>query len=34
MPAQNSRLVATLINDEKIVVSRQYVSEIKKKLGV
>ncbi len=33
-PAQNSRLVATLINDEKIVVSRQYVSEIKKKLGV
>ena len=34
MPAQNSLLVATLINDEKIVVSRQYVSEIKKKLGV
>ena len=34
MPAQNSRLVATLINDEKIVVSRQYVSEIKRKLGV
>ena len=33
-PAQNSRLVATLINDEKIVVSRQYVSEIKRKLGV
>ena len=32
--AEHSRLVATLINDEKIVVSRQYVPEIKKKLGV
>ena len=32
--AEYSRLVATLINDEKIVVSRQYVPEIKKKLGV
>ena len=34
VPAQNSRLVATFINGEKIVVSRQYVSEIKRKLGV
>ena len=32
--SENSRLVATLINKEKLVVSRQYVSEIKKKLGV
>ena len=32
--SQNSRLVATLLNKEKILVSRQYVSEIKKKLGV
>ncbi len=32
--AKNSRLVATLVNQEKLVVSRQYVSEIKKKLGV
>lgn len=33
-PAENSRLMATFINGEKILVSRQYVSEIKKKLGV
>jgi len=32
--AENSRLVATLVNQEKLIVSRQYVSEIKKKLGV
>ena len=32
--SSNSRLVATLVNKEKLVVSRQYVSEIKKKLGV
>lgn len=32
--AESSRLVATLVNNEKLVVSRQYVSEIKKKLGV
>jgi len=32
--AENSRLVATLVNQEKIVVSRQYVSIIRKKLGV
>ena len=31
---EGSRLVATLVNKEKLVVSRQYVSEIKKKLGV
>ncbi len=31
---ENSRLVATLVNKEKLVVSRQYVSQIKKKLGV
>lgn len=33
-PAENSRLIATFLNGEKILVSRQYVSEIKKKLGV
>lgn len=32
--SENSRLTATLINQEKLLVSRQYVSEIKKKLGV
>ena len=32
--AENSRLIATLINEEKILVSRQYVSEIKRKMGV
>ena len=32
--AENSRLVATLVNRERLSVSRQYVSEIKKKLGV
>jgi len=32
--SENSRLVATLINKEKVLVSRQYVPEIKKKLGV
>ena len=32
--SENSRLTATLINNEKLLVSRQYVSEIKKKLGV
>ena len=31
---EGSRLVATLSNQEKIVVSRKYVPEIKKKLGV
>ncbi len=33
-PEENSRLLATLTNGEKIIVSRQYVTEIKKKLGV
>jgi len=33
-PMENSRLTATLTNGEKILVSRQYVNEIKKKLGV
>ncbi len=33
-PMENSRLVATMLNGEKLIVSRQYVSEIKKKLGV
>lgn len=31
---KNSRLTATLKNQEKILVSRQYVNEIKRKLGV
>ncbi len=33
-PMENSRLIATMLNGEKLIVSRQYVSEIKKKLGV
>lgn len=33
-PIENSRLTATMTNGEKLVVSRQYVPEIKKKLGV
>ena len=33
-PEKHSRLVATLSNGEKLLVSRQYVPEIKKKLGV
>jgi DNA-binding LytR/AlgR family response regulator len=33
-PEENSRLLATLTNGEKILVSRQYVAEIKQKLGV
>ncbi len=32
--SENSRLIATLVNNEKLIVSRRYVSEIKKKLGV
>ena len=32
--AENARLIATMISGEKLVVSRQYVSEIKRKLGV
>ena len=32
--ADNSKLTATLINGEKIIVSRTYVDEIKRKLGV
>lgn len=32
--AEGSRLVATLVNKENLIVSRQYVSQIKKKLGV
>ena len=33
-PIENSRLIATMTNGERLVVSRQYVPEIKKKLGV
>lgn len=33
-PEKNSRLTATLINGERLMVSRQYIGEIKKKLGV
>ena len=32
--AENSKLLATLTNGEKIIVSRKYVDEIKRKLGV
>jgi DNA-binding LytR/AlgR family response regulator len=33
-PAFSGRLEALLFNDEKVVISRQYVSELKKKLGL
>ncbi len=33
-PIFNGRFEAKLRNDEKIIVSRQYVSELKKKLGI
>ena len=33
-PEKNSRLTAILMNGEKLVVSRQYIGEIKRKLGV
>ncbi len=33
-PEKNSRLTATLVNGERLVVSRQYIGEIKTKLGV
>ncbi len=33
-PILNGRFEAMLRNDEKIIVSRQYVSELKKKLGI
>ena len=33
-PAENSRLCATLVNGERVIVSRQYLSVIKQKLGV
>ena len=32
--AKNAKLEGTLINKEKILISRQYVTEIKKRLGV
>ena len=32
--AKNARLEGLLVNDEKILISRQYVVEIKKRLGV
>lgn len=31
---ENSRMVATLLNDEKIIINRSYVKELKKRLGV
>ncbi|MBE6628573.1 MAG: LytTR family transcriptional regulator [Ruminococcaceae bacterium] len=33
-PDENSRLIATLLSNEKIMVSRSFVPDIKKKLGV
>lgn len=33
-PAFSGRFEATLLNDEKVVISRQYVPELKKKLGL
>ncbi|MBQ4599567.1 MAG: LytTR family transcriptional regulator DNA-binding domain-containing protein [Clostridia bacterium] len=33
-PEANSRLCATLVSGEKLIVSRQYLSVIKQKLGV
>lgn len=32
--AKNAKLEGLLVNDEKILISRQYVAEIKKRLGV
>ena len=32
--SKNAKLEGTLVNDEKILISRQYVAEIKKRLGV
>jgi len=34
VPAVYGRLEAILVNGEKIIISRQYVSELKKKLGL
>lgn len=31
---ENSRMVATLLNDEKIVINRSYVKDLKKRLGI
>jgi len=33
-PAYSGRFEATLFNEEKVVISRQYVPELKKKLGI
>ena len=33
-PAYSGRFEATLFNDEKVVISRQYVPDLKKKLGL
>jgi len=33
-PAFSGRLEATLVNGEKVIISRQYVSELKKNLGI
>lgn len=33
-PEKHSRLIMTLLNGEKIIVSRQYLGEIKERLGV
>lgn len=33
-PAFNSRLEATLLNGEKVIISRQYVSELRRRLGI
>lgn len=30
----NSRMAATLLNDEKIIITRSYVKELKKRLGI
>lgn len=34
VPALSGRLEAVLINDEKVIISRQYVSELKANLGI
>ncbi len=33
-PVENSRMCATLLNDETVVISRSYIKDLKKRLGI